>query len=159
MDAFVVLLDYGHQAKLWASWCQPALRYFFFLLCFIPSAQKTDSCGVNTIPTCPQLQLGLSPKVQWCLEVHKHQPQLWSRSSYDLLLPRPVAGFPQGAVPYTARHLWWAKPTLLLTGSFQGGSASSSLWHCLSTTLLCHFSIKLDWPKGNGSTEERVLFI
>lgn len=30
MDAFVVLLDYGHEAKLWASWCQPALRYFFF---------------------------------------------------------------------------------------------------------------------------------
>lgn len=62
MDAFVVLLDYGHQAKLWASWCQPALRYFFFSPLLHPICPEDRQLWCEYNPYLPTAAAGTVPK-------------------------------------------------------------------------------------------------
>lgn len=84
--------------------------------------------------SCPQMQLGLSPKAQPCPE-----SQLWSRSRYHLLLSQPSCWISteRKVIYCLSAPMSEAYPGHLVV-SFQEGSASTSyMWHCLSTALLC----------------------
>lgn len=96
--------------------------------------QKVWASQWISVSTCPQMQLGLSPKAQPCPE-----SQLWSRSTYDLLLSKPSCWISteRRVMRCLSPPVSKAYPGHLVV-FFQGVSASSSyLWHCLSTTVLC----------------------